>query len=154
MTSSASVPVSPPVTALSQITLPNESFDTMEKVITQADIPLSVSGTTTTPTTQMLKDPQDRMLSLFTPNEIHKSDTTGEQSRSVPVPLSSRESNIKSCWLRPCKVSNFIRSSFEEAALRYAAKQRWLALFPETSKASDQAPTTSSVSPKPTLKGR
>lgn len=151
MASSASITVSPPVATMSQITLLNVSPDTREKV-TQADIPLPVTETTT-PITQSVKDPEERMLSLFTGNETHKSATTTEESRSVPVPLSCRESN-KSCWLRPCKVTNFIRCSFEEAALRYAAKQRWLALFPDTSKASHQTPTTSSDNPKPGFKGR
>lgn len=152
MNSSAGVTVSPPVFAVSQISLLNVSPDTREKV-TAADISLPVTETTTH-ITQVVKDPEERMQSLFTANETHKSTITTEESTSVPVPVSCRESNKKSCWLRPCKVTNYIRCSFEEAALRYAAKQRLLALFPNTSKASGQTPTTSSDNCKPGFKGR
>ncbi|KAK3865402.1 hypothetical protein Pcinc_028989 [Petrolisthes cinctipes] len=74
-----------------------------------------------------------------------------EKVTHVDIPV---KTNKKSCWLRPCKITSFIRCGFEEAALRYAAKQRWVALFPDTSKASEPAPTTSSDLTKPYMEGR
>ncbi|KAK4295895.1 hypothetical protein Pmani_031566 [Petrolisthes manimaculis] len=156
MASLASITFTSPDAAGSRVTLSN-STDTQEK--TRVEIPVSVSGNTS-PLNQVVKvsinspDNAEKMLPLFLPTQTSTSISTTVQSRSVPIPLSCSNTYKKSCWLRPCKITSFIRCGFEEAALRYAAKQRWVALFPDTSKASEPAPTTLSDLTKPYMEGR